>query len=47
MILDKTHIIRYCLYLFLILFLTVPASFVHAQNVDEEGEMFWDEDSEG
>ena len=44
--LDKTYIIKHGLYLFLILFLTAPASFIHAQDVDEEGEMFWGEEDD-
>ena len=46
MILDKTYIIRYSLYFFFFLFLTVPASSIHAQDVDDEGEMFWGEDED-
>ena len=46
MIIDKTKIIRYISYLFLILLVVVPASFVHAQDVDDEGEMFWGEEED-
>ena len=49
MILDKTYIISYSLYFFFFLFLTVPMSSIYAQDVDDEGEMFWggeDEDEE-
>ena len=47
MILNKTYIIRYSLYFFFFLFLTVPGSSIYAQDVDDEGEMFWGEEDEG
>ena len=46
MILDKTYIIRYSLYFFFFFFLTVPGSSIYAQDVDDEGEMFWGEEDE-
>ena len=46
MILDKTYIIRYSLYFFFFLFITGPVSSIHAQDVDDEGEMFWGEDED-
>ena len=46
MIIDKTNIIRYLLYFFFFLLVVAPASVVYAQDVDDEGEMFWGEDEE-
>ena len=46
MILDKTYIIRYSLYFFFFFFLAVPGSSIYAQDVDDEGEMFWGEDED-
>ena len=46
MVTDKTYIVKYILYLFFVLLLGTPASFVYAQDADEGGEMFWGEDEE-
>ena len=46
MIIDKTYIFRYGIYFLLVFFLIPSASFIHAQNVDEEGEMFWGEEDD-
>ena len=46
MIKDKTYIIRYILYLFFFLLLSAPVSVSYAQDVDEEGEMFWGDEEE-
>ena len=43
---DKTYIIRYILYLFFLLLLAAPVSVSYAQDVDEEGEMFWGDEEE-
>ena len=46
MITDKTYSIRYILYLFFFLLLSAPVSVSYAQDVDEEGEMFWGDEEE-
>ena len=46
MVTDKTYIVKYILSLFFLLFLAAPLSVSYAQDVDEEGEMFWGEDEE-
>ncbi len=46
MTLHKIYIIKYFLYFFFIFFLTVPVSISYAQDIDEEGEMFWGDDEE-
>ena len=46
MITDKTNIIRYVLYLLFLLLLAVPVSTIHAQDVDDEGEMYWGEEED-
>ena len=47
MITDKTYIIKYVMYLFFLFLLAAPVSMIHAQDVDEEGEMFWGDEEEG
>ena len=46
MILDKTKIIRYLSYLFFFYLIVAPVSVAHAQDVDDEGEMFWGEEDD-
>ena len=46
MIIDKIKIIRYLSYFFFFLLVVAPASVVHAQDVDDEGEMFWGEEED-
>lgn len=46
MVTDTTYIIRYILYLFFLLLIAGPVSVSYAQDVDEDGEMFWGEDEE-
>ena len=46
MVTDKTYIVKYILSLFFLLFLAAPLSVSYAQDVDEEGEMFWGEEEE-
>ena len=43
---DKTYIIKYVIYLFFLFLLAAPASVSYAQDVDEEGEMFWGDEEE-
>ena len=42
----KTYIIKYIMYLFFLFLLAAPASVSYAQDVDEEGEMFWGEEED-
>jgi len=42
----KTYIIKYIMYLFFLFLLAAPTSVSYAQDVDEEGEMFWGEEEE-
>ena len=42
----KTYIIKYIMYLFFLFLLAAPASVSYAQDVDEEGEMFWGDEEE-
>ena len=46
MVTDKTYIVKYILSLFFLLFLAAPLSVSYAQDVDEEGEMFWGEEDD-
>ena len=46
MITDKTYIIRYVLYLLFLLLFAAPVSSIYAQDVDDEGEMFWGEEED-
>ena len=46
MIADKTYIIKYVIYLFFLFLLAAPVSMIHAQDVDDEGEMFWGDEEE-
>ena len=46
MMTGKTYIIKYIMYLFFLFLLAAPASVSYAQDVDEEGEMFWGEEEE-
>jgi hypothetical protein len=46
MMTDKTYIIKYIMYLFFLFLLAAPASVSYAQDVDEEGEMFWGEEED-
>ena len=46
MMTGKTYIIKYIMYLFFLFILAAPASVSYAQDVDEEGEMFWGEEEE-
>ena len=43
---DKTYIIKYVIYLFFLFLLAAPVSMIHAQDVDDEGEMFWGDEEE-
>ena len=46
MIIDKIKIIRYLSYLFFFLLVVAPVSVAYAQDVDDEGEMFWGEEED-
>ena len=46
MITEKTYITKWVLYLFFLFLLAVPASVSYAQDVDDEGEMFWGDEEE-
>jgi len=46
MITEKTYITKWVLYLFFLFLLAVPSSVSYAQDVDDEGEMFWGDEEE-
>ena len=40
------HLIKFLIWIFISIMIFIPNNVIYAQDVDEDGEMFWEDDEE-